>query len=86
MEALAKKFAVVAGGLLLAASALGATTIGDTTADDVTLDSLDSDAFVFADGWNPHAGANGDTSGRSNRMKYAYSFSSPKLRALSNCV
>lgn len=63
MEALAKKFAVAASGLLLAASAFGATTIGNATAGDVTLNELDSDAFAFADGWNPHAGPNGDLSG-----------------------
>lgn len=63
MEALAKKFAFAASCMLLAASAFGATTIGNTTADDVTLDAQDSDAFVFASDWNPHAGPNGDTSG-----------------------
>jgi hypothetical protein len=49
--------------MLLAASAMGATTIGNTSVDDVTLDGFDADAFVFADGWNPHTGPNGDTSG-----------------------
>ncbi|WP_051293741.1 PEP-CTERM sorting domain-containing protein [Pseudoduganella violaceinigra] len=47
----------------MAASAWGATTPGNISADDVTLGGFDSDAYVFADGWNPHAGPNGDTSG-----------------------
>ncbi len=63
MEALAKKFAVAASSMLLAASAFGATTIGNTSADDVTLDAQDADAFVFASGWNPNAGPYGNTSG-----------------------
>ncbi|WP_342114878.1 PEP-CTERM sorting domain-containing protein [Pseudoduganella sp. OTU4001] len=63
MEALAKKFALAASSMLLAASAFGATTVGNTSVDDVTLDLQNSDAFVFMDDWNPHAGPNGDTSG-----------------------
>jgi hypothetical protein len=63
MEALAKKFAVAAGSMLLAASAFGETTIGNTTVDDVTLDAQNADAFVFTAGWNPQAGQFGNTSG-----------------------
>lgn len=63
MEAFAKKFALAASSMLLAASAFGATTIGNTSADDVTLDAQDADAFVFTAGWNPQAGPLGNTSG-----------------------
>ena len=63
MCAFARKLALAASSLLLAASALGATNIGTTSADDVTLGGFDADAYVFAAGWNPHAGPNGDTSG-----------------------
>lgn len=63
MCAIRSKLALAAGSLLLAASALGATTVGNTSLDDVTLGGFDADAFVFAAGWNPHAGPNGDTSG-----------------------
>jgi hypothetical protein len=63
MEAIAKKFALAASSMLLAASAFGATTIGNTSADDVTLDAQNADAFVFDAGWNPHSGPYGDTSG-----------------------
>jgi len=63
MESIAKKFALAASSMLLAASAFGETTIGNTTADDVTLDAQAADAFVFTPGWNPQAGPFGDTSG-----------------------
>lgn len=63
MCAIARKLALAATSLMLAASAFGATTIGNTSLDDVTLDGFDADAFVFTAGWNPHAGPNGDTSG-----------------------
>ena len=63
MEPIAKKFALAACGMLLAASAFGATTTGNTSADDVTLDTQDADAYVFNSGWNPQAGPIGDTSG-----------------------
>ncbi|WP_426171945.1 PEP-CTERM sorting domain-containing protein [Pseudoduganella sp. R-34] len=63
MCAIARKLALAATSLLLAASAFGATGIGNTSADDVTLGGFDADAFVFSAGWNPHAGVNGDTSG-----------------------
>ncbi|WP_426342821.1 PEP-CTERM sorting domain-containing protein [Pseudoduganella sp. S-14] len=63
MCAIARKMALAATSLILAASALGATGVGNTSADDVTLGGFDSDAFVFSAGWNPHAGVNGDTSG-----------------------
>jgi len=63
MCAIGKNLALAAASLLLAASALGATSIGNTSADDVTLGGSDADAFVFAAGWNPHAGMNGNTSG-----------------------
>ncbi len=63
MESIAKKFALAASGMLLAASAFGATTIGNTSADDVMLATRASDAFVFTPAWNPQAGPNGDTSG-----------------------
>lgn len=63
MCAIARKLALAATSLLLAASAFSATTVGNTSTHDVTLDGLDSDAFVFAAGWNPHAGPAGDTSG-----------------------
>ena len=63
MYALARKLALAAGSLALAASAFGATTVGNTSVDDVTLNGQNSDAFAFASGWNPHAGPNGDTSG-----------------------
>lgn len=63
MEPIAKKFALAASSMLLAASAFGATTIGNTSADDVTLDTQSADAFVFTSGWNPQASLNGNTSG-----------------------
>lgn len=63
MCAIARKLALAATSLLFAASTFAATTIGNTSADDVTLNGADADAFVFATGWNPHAGPNGDTSG-----------------------
>jgi len=63
MCAFARKLALAASSLLLAASAFSATNIGNTSADDVTLGGFDADAYVFAAGWNPHAGPNGDTSG-----------------------
>lgn len=63
MESIAKKFALAAGSMLLAASAFGATTIGNTSTDDVTLAARAADALVFASGWNPQAGPLGDTSG-----------------------
>jgi len=63
MEPIAKKFALAASSMLLAASAFGATTIGNTSADDVTLDAHSADAFVFTSGWNPQAGLSGNTSG-----------------------
>jgi hypothetical protein len=63
MCTLARKLALAATSLVLAASALGATTIGNTSLDDVTLDGFDADAFVFTPGWDPHAGPGGDTSG-----------------------
>lgn len=63
METLAKRFALAASTMLLAASAFGATTIGNASVDDVTLDAQNADALVFMDDWNPHAGPNGDTSG-----------------------
>lgn len=63
MEPIAKKFALAASSMLLAASAFGATTIGNTSADDATLDAQSADAFVFTSGWNPQAGMAGNTSG-----------------------
>lgn len=63
MCAFARKLALAATSLILAASAFGATTIGNTSAADVTLGGFDADAFVFSAGWNPHSGPNGDTSG-----------------------
>lgn len=63
MESIAKKFALAASSMLLAASAFGATTIGNTTADDVMLAAQAADAFVFTPAWNPQAGPIGDTSG-----------------------
>lgn len=63
MESIAKKFALAASSMLLAASAFGATTIGNTSADDVMLDAQAADAFVFTSGWNPQAGLYGDASG-----------------------
>ncbi len=63
MCTIGKKLALAATGVFLAASAFGATGIGNTSADDVTLGGFDSDAYVFAAGWNPHAGLSGDTSG-----------------------
>jgi hypothetical protein len=62
MCAIGRKLALAATGVFLAASAFGATSIGNTSADDVTLGGSDSDAYVFAAGWNPHAGLSGDTS------------------------
>jgi len=55
--------AAAAACLLAATSAAAATSVGNTSVDDVTLNALDADAYVFADGWNPHAGPAGDTSG-----------------------
>jgi hypothetical protein len=63
MEPIAKKFALAASSVLLAASAFGATTIGNTSVGDVTLDTQSADAFVFSSGWNPQAGLSGNTSG-----------------------
>lgn len=62
MCAIARKLPVAASCLLLAASTFAAT-VGNTSSHDVTLDGADADAFVFAAGWNPHAGPGGDTSG-----------------------
>jgi len=61
----AYKAALTAATLILAASAqaAGGTDIGNTSVDDVTLNGQDSDAFVFASAWNPHAGPQGNTSG-----------------------
>src|SRR5450830_577322 len=53
--------AATAAAVLLAASAHAA--IGNADASDVTLAGQPADAFAFADGWNPHSGPNGDTSG-----------------------
>ena len=63
METIAKKFALAASSMLLAASALGATTIGNTTTDDATLAARAADALAFNAAWNPQAGPFGDTSG-----------------------
>jgi hypothetical protein len=65
MKTLVQRFtaglAATLASLVLAASAHAA--IGSASAADVTLDGQPADAFAFADGWNPHAGPNGDTSG-----------------------
>lgn len=63
MEPTAKKFALAASSMLLAASAFGATSIGNTSVDDLTLNALSADAITFSSGWNPQAGRYGDTSG-----------------------
>ena len=63
METIAKKFALAASSMLLAASALGATTIANTTTDDATLAARAADALAFNAAWNPQAGPFGDTSG-----------------------
>lgn len=63
METIAKKFALAASSMLLAASALGATTIGNTTTDDATLAARAADALAFNAAWNPQAGPFGDTGG-----------------------
>lgn len=48
----------------IAAFALNAhAAIGSASAADVTLDGAPADAFAYQDGWNPHAGPMGDTSG-----------------------
>ncbi|MGB9991999.1 PEP-CTERM sorting domain-containing protein [Massilia sp. SM-13] len=61
----AYKAALTAATLILAASAqaAGGTDIGNTSVDDVTLNGENSDAFVFASAWNPHAGPQGNTDG-----------------------
>lgn len=61
----AYKAALTAATLILAASAqaAGGTDIGNTSVDDVTLNGQNSDAFVFASAWNPHAGPQGNTDG-----------------------
>lgn len=53
--------AATLASLALAASAQAA--IGDASAADVTLAGQPADAFAYAEGWNPHAGPSGDTSG-----------------------
>lgn len=53
--------AATLASLVLAASAHA--DIGSASAADATLDSQPADAFAFAEGWNPHAGPHGDTSG-----------------------
>jgi hypothetical protein len=63
MEPIAKKFALAASSMLLAASAFGATTIGNTSTDDASLGARNADALAFSSGWNPQAGPYGDTSG-----------------------
>lgn len=40
--------------------------IGTASAADVTLDNQPADAFAYQQGWNPHAGPQGDTSGFGN--------------------
>ncbi|GGB87135.1 PEP-CTERM sorting domain-containing protein [Pseudoduganella buxea] len=61
MHHVGRALAATAASLLLAASAHAA--IGNADSSDVTLAGQPADAFAFADGWNPHAGPNGDTSG-----------------------
>ncbi|AVR97343.1 hypothetical protein [Pseudoduganella armeniaca] len=65
MKTLVQRFttglAATLASLVLAASAQAA--IGSASAADATLDGQPADAFAFADGWNPHSGPDGDTSG-----------------------
>lgn len=61
MKALTTKITAALAALLFAASAYA--DIGSAGAADVTLDGRPADAFAFAEGWNPHAGPDGDTSG-----------------------
>lgn len=65
MKTLVQRFtaglAATLASLFLAAGAHAA--IGSASAADVTLAGQPADAFAYADGWNPHAGPAGDTSG-----------------------
>jgi hypothetical protein len=61
MKTLLQKLAAFAATMAFALNACAA--IGSASAADVTLDGQPADAFAYQDGWNPHAGPNGDTSG-----------------------
>lgn len=61
MNTLIRKMAAAAAIFAFALNAYA--DIGSASAADVTLDGQPADAFAYQDGWNPHAGPNGDTSG-----------------------
>ncbi|QGZ38443.1 putative secreted protein with PEP-CTERM sorting signal [Pseudoduganella flava] len=61
MKTLLQRVAAVAAMLAFALNASAA--IGSAGAADVTLAGQPADAFAYQDGWNPHAGPGGDTSG-----------------------
>jgi hypothetical protein len=60
-KSVVRKLAAAAATFAFALSAHAA--IGSADAADVTLDGQPADAFAYQQGWNPHAGPNGDTSG-----------------------
>ncbi len=61
MTKLRQRLAMAAAIFAFALNAHAA--IGSASAADVTLDGQQADAFVYQQGWNPHAGPQGDPSG-----------------------
>lgn len=61
MTTLIQRLATAAAVCAFALNAHAA--IGSASAADVTLGGKPADAFAYEEGWNPHAGPNGDTSG-----------------------
>lgn len=61
MTTLIQRLATAAAVCTFALNAHAA--IGSASAADVTLGGQPADAFAYEEGWNPHAGPNGDTSG-----------------------
>lgn len=61
LRQLAAGLAATLAALVLAGGAHAA--VADASTADATLDGRPADAFVFASGWNPHAGRYGNTSG-----------------------
>lgn len=53
----------LAAAAMLAFALNAYADIGSASAADVTLDGSPADAFAYQEGWNPHAGPMGDTSG-----------------------
>lgn len=65
MKNMKQRLAAAAATFALAACATfnAHAAIGSASAADVTLEGQPADAFAYQDGWNPHSGPNGDTSG-----------------------